>query len=208
MLLSSIVLVTGCCLSGASAPEPPPSSTAAEDPGCLDLCHRLHDCDVAEGHGDRAADCEAGCEPGGLYASVGETAYHCALEPTCAAARECAGPSLAITLLGSLTQAATTSAPPDWPEGFPTVPGGASRSVPSMGPVRVALLGYAGRDLAEIDRAYRDALTASGWAITDAPSSPEANRFSAAHGTSSVSVSIYREGNDTVVQTMQLGAEH
>jgi len=51
---------------------------------------------------------------------------------------------------------------------------------------------------------YRDALAAGGWTLTDAPSSPEANRFSAAHGSTSVSVSIYREGNDTVVQTMQL----
>jgi hypothetical protein len=75
-----------------------------------------------------------------------------------------------------------------------------------MGPVRVALIAYPNGDVTTIERAYRDALADAGWAVEDGASADdEAHRFVAGHGGESVSVSIYRDGGDTIVQTMQLG---
>lgn len=178
------------------------------DPACLGLCERIASCDRDEGRMPSAADCALGCEPGGVYASLDSVALACASRASCSAVRECAGPALAVTLLGSIASASPTREPPDWPPGFPTVPGGVPRAAPSMGPVRVALIAYPSRDVATTDRAYRDALTSAGWTTQDAPQPDgEANRFVAARIGQSVSVSVYRDGADTIVQTMQLGAE-
>jgi hypothetical protein len=76
-----------------------------------------------------------------------------------------------------------------------------------MGPVRVALLAYPERDAIATDRAYREALASAGWTVADAPAGDGlAHRFVATREAASVSVSIYRDGSDTIVQTMQLGS--
>ena len=77
-----------------------------------------------------------------------------------------------------------------------------------MGPVHVAILAYDGRAPAEIGAAYRSALTSAGWTIPDAESArePDADRFVAVREAHSVSVSVYREGAQTYVQTMELNA--
>jgi hypothetical protein len=198
---------SGCCLASAagepSAPIPAPTTTI--DPGCRDLCERIAECDTAEGRTPVAPDCAMECTTG-VYASLGATELHCALEPSCAALRQCAGPALALTLLGSIATGAPTTAPPEWPTDLPTVPGGVPRAAPAMGPVRVALLAYPRRDVATIERSYRDALAEAGWSVEDAAAGGgEAHRFVAGHDGESVSMSIYRDGADTIVQTMQLG---
>lgn len=207
-----MALSGGCCSLGAGAPEPPsrevPASTAPlVDPACLGLCERIAGCDRDEGRPPSAPDCAASCAPGGVYATLDRTELACAGQPSCSAVRQCAGPGLAMALLGSIARAAPTAAPPDWPAGFPLVPGGVPRAAPAMGPVRVALVAYPQRDVDTTVRAYRDALTAEHWTLADAPAGDgEAHRFTAtAPDGNGVSVSIYRDGGDTIVQTMQLG---
>lgn len=206
-------LLGGCCIapSGeAASASAPPSTVAPEgvlDPACLGLCERIAGCDRDEGRMPSTPDCAVSCAEGGVYAGLSRTSYACAGQPSCSTVRQCAGPALAMTLLGSIASASPTTAPPDWPEGFPTVAGGVPRAAPAMGPVHVALIAYPGRDVIAIDRAYRDALAAGGWTVTDAPAGGgEANRFVAEHDGSSVSVSLYRDGIDAIVQTMQLDA--
>ena len=207
--LCLIVLSGGCCFAGAAAPTPAPTTTTAApafDPACIGLCERLAGCDRDEGRAPSAADCSAGCSAGGVYSALDATMFSCAGQPSCDAVRQCAAPGLAATLLGSFASASPTTAPADWPAGFPTVPGGVARAAPAMGPVRVALIAYPGRDVGTTLQAYRDALTAAGWALADVPAADgEAIRFTASRGSDSVSVSVYREGGDAIVQTMQLG---
>jgi hypothetical protein len=104
------------------------------------------------------------------------------------------------------THVIEASAPSAWPHGFPIVSGGVPRDAPAMGPVHVAVLAYAERDLETTDRAYRDALGAAGWIVRDEAGDEGAHRFVAEHDRESVSVSIYPDGASTVVQTMQLDA--
>ena len=123
--------------------------------------------------------------------------------------RQCASPALAVALLTSLgaLTSPTDEMPPNWPTSFPRVPGGTPRSAPPMGPVRVGLLAYPGREPASLRDAYRDALTAAGWTLDDSRAGgDEAIRFTAAREGASVSVSVYRDGTGTIVQTMQLAA--
>ncbi len=201
----------GCCLAPMGEPVPVPTVVAAPtsasvEPACLGLCERIAGCDRDEGRVPGAPDCPLSCAAGGVYASLDRDGLACAGQPSCQAVRQCAAPELAMALLGSMATATPTSTPPDWPEGFPAVPGGAPRAAPTMGPVRVALIAYPSRDVNTTDRAYRDALAAAGWTVEDAPADAEAHRFVAAHESESVSVSIYRDGSDTIVQTMQLEA--
>lgn len=209
LAILALALASGGCGSGADPVDPPPSVAAhAEplvDPACLGLCERLAGCDRDEGRIPAAADCTRACAAGGAYAAMPAAALVCAERRSCAEVRQCAGPDVAATVAGAIA-ASPTEAPPDWPDDFPTVPGGAPRAVPAMGPVRVAVVAYRGRDAASTVRAYRDALAADGWALEDAAAGDgEAHRFTARRGESSVSVSIYRDGDDTMVQTMQLG---
>lgn len=206
-----MLLASGCCLGGATEPAPVASTVVASepalDPACLGLCERLAGCDRDEGRTPSAPDCSAGCSVGGAYAALDRTMLACAEQPSCDAARQCAAPGLAMALLGAIASGAPTAPPPDWPAGFPAVPGGVARPAPTMGPVRVALVAYPSRDVPSVVGAYRDALTGAGWALADAPAGDgEAIRFVASHASESVSVSIYRDGTDAVVQTMQLGA--
>lgn len=118
-----------------------------------------------------------------------------------------AAPSAAPVAIAAPAPSASrpTAAPPEWPASFPAVPGGVPRPAPSMGPVRVALVAYPERTVVAIDRAYRDALAESGWTVTDAAAGDgSAHRFVAERAGASVSVSIYRDGSDAIVQTMQL----
>lgn len=101
---------------------------------------------------------------------------------------------------------APTVPPGTWPTGFPAVEGGRAAEAPPMGPVRVGLLAYEGQAPEVLESAYRAALAAAGWSIEDGASTSEARRFVAAQGTESVTVSIYRDGAATLVQTMQLAA--
>lgn len=101
--------------------------------------------------------------------------------------------------------APSPAAPPTtWPAGFPTVEGGRAETPPPMGPVRVGLLAYEGRAPDALASAYRALLEAGGWSIEEGASTDDARRFVAAHGEESVTVSIYRDGAATLVQTMQL----
>jgi hypothetical protein len=212
-ILGSALVVVGCCTghdaTAGATPEPVASAvspTPPLDPACLGLCERIATCDRDEGRMPSAPDCAAGCGATGVYGALDATALACADAPTCDAVRACAGPALAATLVGSIAAAAPTTAPESWPAGLPTLPGGAAREAPSMGPVRVALIGYGPRRVADVDHDYRDVLGAAGWTVTDAPADDgEAHRFVAARDGESVSVSIYAENGDTIIQTMQIG---
>jgi len=123
MLLPSIVLVKGCCLSARPLPSHPlrDGSRGSRLPSISAIAFT-----TATSRKDTAIVSRTARPAASRAASTHRSAMRLitgALEPTCTAARECAGPALAITLLGSLTQVAPTSAPPDWPEDFPTVPG-------------------------------------------------------------------------------------
>lgn len=205
------VALGGCCAFGGApaapeAPPTPPPPSDALDPACLGLCERIAACDRDEGHSPAQIDCTRGCGEGGVYAALDATALACADRATCAEVRECAGPGLAVALLGSFaTATAPSGASSDWPEGLPMLEGGTPRPAPQLGPVRVSLLAYPGRDVEATDRDYRAALVAAGWSIEDAAQTGEtAHRFVATHASSSVSVSVYRDGADAVIQTMLL----
>lgn len=206
-----VAALPGCCSCGTGE-GPPPTATAvpvpsdAIDPACLGLCERIAACDRDDGREPAQRDCTRGCGETGVYASLDPSALACAERPTCAEVRECAGPGLAVALLGSFATAVAPSGAPDgWPEGLPRLEGGLPRAAPRLGPVRVGLLAYAGRDVDATDRDYRAMLVAAGWALEEAAQTGDtAHRFVATHEGSSVSVSIYREGGDAVIQTMTL----
>lgn len=100
--------------------------------------------------------------------------------------------------------AGVAGAPAGWPDGFPVVPGGTPMPVPAAGPVRVAVLSYAASSPDALDASYHGALAAAGWSATATEAGPEAHRFTATRGGTSVSVSIYGEAGQTFVQTMQM----
>ncbi len=206
-----LVVLQGCCSCGSEAPAPasalaPSPDDDAPAPACLGLCERIAACDRDEAREPAQIDCVHGCEAGGVYAALDAAALACADRRTCAEVRECAGPGLAVALLGSFAAAsAPLGAPAGWPEGLPMLAGGLARPAPQLGPVRVALVAYAGRDVEATDRDYRATLTEAGWVLADAAQPGEtAHRFVATHESSSVSVSIYRDGADAVIQTMML----
>lgn len=96
------------------------------------------------------------------------------------------------------------AAPDGWPEGFPVIAGGTAMPVPPAGPVRVAVLAYSGTTVDALDASYHTELAAAGWTATASDSGPEAHRFTATRGPTTVSVSVYGEGAQVVIQTMQM----
>lgn len=98
----------------------------------------------------------------------------------------------------------TGAAPAGWPDGFPVVAGGTPMPVPPAGPVRVAVLAYPGTTADALDATYHAELAAAGWTATASEAGPEAHRFTATRGATTVSVSVYAEGGQTFIQTMQM----
>lgn len=79
-------------------------------------------------------------------------------------------------------------------------------TAPPAGPVRVALLSYAGSSPDDLDARYHQALAAAGWTATPSEASPRgAHRFQATSpaGGTPISISIYADGAQTLIQTMQ-----
>jgi hypothetical protein len=210
-------VVAGCCMMGGNAPAPyappatPPVAPSSFTADCLGLCQRTGACMDARGapRGADELDCAASCTPGGAYANMPPESLSCVSSPTCEAFDACNGAALAAMLARALGGGPSTpppsgAAPEGWPAGFPVVPGGAPMQVPPAGPVRVAVLAYTGTTPDALDASYHAALAAGGWTAPPSESGPEAHRFTATSGATSVSVSIYGEGGQTMIQTMQM----
>jgi hypothetical protein len=82
------------------------------------------------------------------------------------------------------------------------VPGGTPMVAPPAGPVRVGLIAYPGTTAADLDARYHAELATAGWTATASEPGPEARRFTATREVT-VSVSIYEEGGQALIQTMQ-----
>jgi hypothetical protein len=217
--------IAGCCSGSAAVtppgppvapvvplPPPPPRDPAAPAPAaCVAFCQRLLACHLELGTSahEGETDCTSACAPAGAYGGMRPESWACSERPECSDVWACSASDMAGQLVGSLAPPPSTgSLPEDWPEGFPSVPGGSAMRSPPMGPVHVAILAYSGRAPAELAEAYRAALVAAGWTIPEGGREHDegADRFIATHGTTSVSVSVYREGAQTYVQTMQVGS--
>lgn len=222
--------IAGCCFGGPTlgAPPPPPPVPYPPTPpigtppigaptgpltlDCMGLCQRTGACMDASGtpRGADEANCTASCAPGGAYANMPPDSYRCVAMPTCDQFDQCTGQAIAAMLAQILgggappPPPAVVGAPPGWPAGFPIVPGGTPVPAPAAGPVTVALLAYPGTTPDALEAQYRAELATSGWSATPAMVSPgQAHRFQASRPGSSISISIYTDGAQTFIQTMQ-----
>lgn len=218
---SIAVLGASACCSGSSGAGPVATSTgstatpeppaAAPPPDCVAFCDRLLACHLELGTVPRESDrdCAGACAPEGVYGRLAPEAWACREREECSDVWACSTGDMAAALFGSLGGAeGATGLPADWPEGFPSVPGGSPMPSPPMGPVHVGILMYPARAPSELAAAYRAALEEAGWTIPEGATGheEEAERLIAVRDGNSVSVSIYREGAQTYVQTMQLSA--
>lgn len=214
LALASAALATGCCFGGGlpAPPTPPPPPPPSFTLDCAGLCARTGACldERGQPRGADELDCARACAPGGTYAAMSSDAFACVSRPSCEDFDACTGQVVAAMLARALqggagaTPPPPSAGPPGWPEGFPLVPGGEPMSAPPAGPVRVGIVGYAGRSADDLDAAYHQALEAAGWTAPPSQTSPRgAHRFQATRGASSIAVSIYAEGPRAIVQTMQ-----
>lgn len=194
--------------------NPTPADSMA---ACLALCEHAGHCMDVEGapRTPETADCQQACTVGHSYAMLPPQAYACLNQPTCMIFESCLNAALAAAAAGMVgvppsgmptgvpTPPPTTSGAPDgWPVGFPVVAGGTPRVAPPAGPVRVGIIAYAGTTAADLDARYHTELAAAGWTATPSEAGPEARRFTATRE-ATVSVSIYEEAGQAVIQTMQ-----
>jgi hypothetical protein len=184
---------------------------------CLQLCERAGHCLDTRGvpRTPETADCNQACTMGHTYGSLPPQAFACLNTPTCVIFESCVEAAMGAALAGmpagmpppgmppTGTAPAAPGAPPGWPDGFPVVPGGTPMAAPPAGPVRVAILAYPDMAGADLDARYHAELAAAGWTAPPAEAGPEARRFSATRGTTTVSISIYEEGGQAFIQTMQ-----
>lgn len=225
LLAALAALAPGCCFgelplaapdpqpSGPAAPPPPtdaPDPSAGPSGDCLALCRRRIAC--AQAGGDTLTadelDCGAACGAGGRYTNMPAEAFACARQSTCEHVDVCMAQSLAAMFArqmgaGGVVQMPAPAVPASWPEHFPVVPGGQPIPAPATGPVRVAVLSYAGMRADDLETSYRGALAAAGWDVTDSDPSPEARRFRATRERVTVAVSIRAAGSAAIIQTMQ-----
>lgn len=223
--------IAGCCFTPTPAPVTsppvtvPPVVTPPIDPPvvampttsmetCLQLCEHFGHCLDTRGapRTPETADCTQACAAGHTYGSLPPQAYVCLNQPTCRIFESCLNAAIGAALAGmppggmppGAPPGAGTAgaAPPNWPEGFPVVPGGIPVEAPPAGPVRVALLMYSISG-AELDAQYHAALAAAGWDATPSEAGPEARRFTASRGGATVSISILAFEGGATIQTMQ-----
>jgi hypothetical protein len=184
---------------------------------CLQLCEHFGHCLDTRGapRTPETTDCAQACSVGHTYGSLPAQAYVCLNQPTCVIFESCLNAAIGAALAGmppggmppgmppgAGMPPTTEGAPPNWPEGFPVVPGGIPIEAPPAGPVRVALLMYSMTG-ADLDAAYHAALTASGWTATPSEAGPEARRFNATRAGATVSISILEFEGGATIQTMQ-----
>lgn len=191
---------------------------------CIALCEHAGHCLDTRGvpRTPETADCANACTTGHTYGSLPPQAYACLNQPTCGIFESCVNAAMGAALAGAagapmipptgVPTGLPGAAPPtptaagtpvNWPEGFPVVPGGMPVEAPAAGPVRVAVLMYAGMSGADLDARYHEALAGAGWTATPSEPGPEARRFSATRGAATVSVSVLEADGASMIQTMQ-----
>lgn len=201
-------------------PVIPTNPTAADSmAACLQLCEHAGRCMDLEGspRSPETADCATACSVGHSYASLPPQAYACLSQASCVPFSSCLNAALAAAAAGmvmppggmppggmppGMPPPPAAGAPEGWPVGFPVVPGGTPMAAPPAGPVRVGIIAYAGMTAADLDARYHAELATAGWTATPSEAGPEAHRFSATRE-ATVSVSIYEEAGQAVIQTMQ-----
>ncbi len=195
--------LSACCTGGAGTGAPPIAVAGA--PECLAFCERIVACHYQYGAIPRPVDrdCDAACAHDGIY-GLAPASWACGERADCTEVWACAAANTALFPSGPPAM----GLPDDWPVDFPAVPGGSRVPSPPMGPIHVAVLAYEDREPSELATAYQTALEAAGWAVPAGAREQEAEavRFVAVRAANSVSVSIYRDGTSTYVQTMQLSA--
>ena len=196
-----VLALSGCCMGGS------PFGQATGAPAtCAELCARILACHAELSAEPRASerDCTAACLPDGVYGRLPPRAWACSDRAECSEVWACT----AVDMMTTPAISSVPGAPEDWPPNFPMVPGGYAVRTAAMGPVHGATLAYLGRAPSDLAAEYRAALEGGGWVI------PEGGRehdetselFIALRENQRVSVSIYREGEESRVQTTDFGS--